>query len=381
MNGAMRHLRAAGSLALLLAVSPLSSQTISTIAGNGLFGAAKEGVAAAASPFSFQEGTPGGLAFDRDGNLYVSEAGTSRVWKVDRKTGLLASVAGTGEPGFSGDGGPASAARLREPGDLGFDRDGNLYIADLGNNRVRRVDGKSGLIGTFAGSGRPIFTADGLPATETPIGRPSGIVFDAAGNLFVVESYAGRLLRVDGTTGLVSTIVGNGTTTLRRDAKSGAGTGLPVPCSARMTSAGEIVFSATGANTLMKVSPSTGELTWLAGTGIPGYTGDGGPARKAQLSQPSSIAVDRGDNVWFVDWENNAIRRVDAKTGIIETRVGSSRPDRYGDMKTAGFAGDGGPATKAQLWRPTAVAFDGDGNLYVLDSKNHRIRKVEKAAR
>ena len=369
------------ALALLIAASPLPAQTITTIAGNDLFDRAKEGVAASASSFSFLEGTPGGLAFDRDGNLYVSETAAERVWKIDRKSGLLVAVAGTGESGFSGDGGPATAARLREPGDLAFDRDGNLYISDLGNNRIRRVDKKSGLIGTFAGAGRPVFIKDGLPAKETQIGRPSGIVFDRAGNLFVIESYAGRLLRIDAKTGIVSTIVGNGTSDFHRDAKTGTGTGLPVPSSLRMMSTGEVVFSVTGFNTLMKVNPATGELTWLAGTGIPGYAGDGGPARKAQISQPSSIAVDRDDNVWFVDWDNNVVRRVDAKTGIIETRVGSVRTDRRGDTHTAGFAGDGGPATKAQLWRPTALAFDKNGNLYIVDAKNHRIRKVEKAAR
>lgn len=367
--------------AVFLLVRPLDAQTITTIAGNGLFGAGGDGVPAISSPLSFSEGTPGRIVFDADGNLTFSEPGAHRVRRIDKKTGLLVSAAGTGRPGFSGDGGPATAARLNEPGDLAFDMSGNLYIADLGNRRIRRVDRKSGLIDTFAGTGHPVFTADGSPARETPMGRPSGLVFDPAGNLFVVESFAGRILRVDAKTTLVSSLVGNGTTILRPEAKKGTETGLPVPSSAGMTSNGEIVFSATGQHILMKVNPATGDLGWLAGTGIPGNTGDGGPARKARLSQPSAIAIDRDDNIWFVDWGNNAVRRIDAKTGIIETRVGSSRTDRWGEAQTAGFAGDGGPANTSQLWHPTALGFDRDGSLYIVDARNQRIRKVEKAAR
>ncbi|HQR45739.1 MAG TPA: Teneurin-2 [Thermoanaerobaculia bacterium] len=197
----------------------------------------------------------------------------------------------------------------------------------------------------------------------------------------MIESYSGRLLRIDAKSGLVSTVAGNDTTNFDPGATTARGTGLPVPSSARRTSRGEIVLSVTGANALVKVNPATGELARIAGTGIPGYAGDGGPATRAQLSQPTAVAVDRDDNVFFVDWDNNVVRRVDAKTGIIETRVGSSRMDRYGEMQTAGFSGDGGPATKARLWRPNALAFDGDGNLYVIDARNHRIRKVEKAGR
>lgn len=376
-----RRFLSTAAFPLLFAALPLPAQTITTIAGNGLFAAGGDGVPALSSPLSLSEGTPGGIVFDRAGNIYFSESGANRVRRIEKKTGLLATVAGTGRPGFSGDGGPATEAKLREPGDLAFDTAGNLYIADLGNNRIRRLDAKTAVIETFAGTGNPIFTKDGSPAKETPIGRPSGIVFDTAGNLFVVENYAGRILRIDAKTGLVSTLVGNGTTELHTDAKIGIATGLPVPSSARITSKGEIVFSVTGSHILMKVNPVTDGLTWIAGTGMPGYTGDGGSARQAQLSQPAAIAIDRDDNIWFADWDNNAIRRIDAKTGIIESRVGSARRDRWGNPQTAGFAGDGGPAGKAQLWHPTSLGFDPDGNLFIVDARNERIRKVEKAAR
>ena len=376
----LRH-SSAFLLLLLLVLHPLGAQTISTIAGNGLVGAAEDGVPALSSPFTFNEGTPGSIVFDADGNLIVSESGAHRVRRIEKKSGLLVTVAGTGTAGFSGDGGPAKAAKLNEPGDLALDKAGNLYVADLGNRRIRRVDRKSGLIETFAGTGNPIFTKDGSPAKETPMGRPSGLVFDAAGNLFVVESYSGRILRIDARTTLVNSLAGNGTTVLNSEAKRGTETGLPVPSSAGITSKGVIVFSVTGQNILMTLNPATGELSRIAGTGIPGNTGDGGPALKAQLSQPSAIAVDRNDNIWFVDWDNSAVRRIDAKTGVIDTRVGSAQTDRWGEVHTAGFAGDGGPANKAQLWHPTALGFDRGGSLYVVDARNQRIRKVEKAAR
>jgi sugar lactone lactonase YvrE len=375
------RLFASASLSLLLAALPLSAQTITTIAGTGMSGVGKDGVPALSSPLSLSDVTPSGIVFDRAGNLCFSEPGAHRVRRIDKATGLLSTVAGTGQAGFSGDGGPATAAKLKEPGDLAFDAAGDLYIADLGNRRIRRIRTKTGVIETFAGTGSPTFKKDGSPALETAMGRPSGIVFDKAGNLFVVETYAGRLLRIDAKTGLVRTLVGNGTTVLHREAKTGTETGLPVPTSARIDSKGEIVFSVTGQNILMKVNPATDELTWIAGTGIPGYAGDGGPARAAQLSQPTSIALDAEDNIWFLDWDNNAVRHIDAKTGIITTRVGSARPDRRGEMQTAGFSGDGGPADKALLWHPTALAFDPDGNLFIADARNQRIRKVEKAAR
>jgi sugar lactone lactonase YvrE len=367
-------------LLFLLDLPPLRAHTISTIAGNGLFAKAGDGVPAISSPLYLGEGTPARVVFDADGNLYFSESAAHRVRKIERKTGLLFTVAGTGRAGFSGDGKPATTARLSEPGDLAFDRAGNLYIADLGNRRIRRIDRKSGIIETYAGSGAPIFTKDGSPARDTPMGRPSGIAFDAAGNLFVVECFSGRILRIDAKTTIVTTIVGNGTIELQPNAKKGTETGLPAPSSAAMTSKGEIVFSVTGQHILMKADPATGALTWIAGTGIPGDTGDGGPALKAQLSQPAAIAIDRDDNIWFIDWENNAVRRIDGRTGIIETRVGSSRRNRWGEIETAGFSGDGGPADRAQLWHPTALGIDREGDLYIVDARNQRIRRVEKAA-
>lgn len=374
----MRH--ALLALTFLAAAAPLGAQTITTIAGNGQQGAGRDGIPATESPLFMLHQTAAGLVFDRDENLYFSESGTNRVRRIDKKSRRIFTVAGTGEAGYSGDGGPATAAKLREPGDLAFDPAGKLYVSDTGNNRVRRIDLKSGVIETFAGTGRLGYSKDGLPATETPIGHPIGIAFDSAGNFYVMDPYVCRLFGADARTRIVRTIVGDGTLTLRLGAKKGTDTGLAIPAAIRVTSTGDVVFSDADGHSLLKVNPKTGDLTHIAGTKLFGLTGDGGPATRARLNLPTTIALDRSDNIWFSDSGNSVIRRIDAKTGIIETRVGSGRVNRMGETERDGFEGDGGPASKAQLNRPTGIGFDRDGNLYILDTLNNRIRKVEKAA-
>ncbi len=375
----MRH--ALLALTFLAAAAPLGAQTITTFAGNGQQGAGPDGILATESPLFMLQQTVAGLVFDRDGNLFFSESGANRVRRIDRKSGRIFTVAGTGEAGYSGDGGPATAAKLREPGDLAFDPAGNLYVADTENNRVRRIDLKSGVIETFAGTGRLGNGKDGLPVAEMPIGHPVGIDFDEPGNFYVMDPYTSRLFAADAKTRIVRTLVGDGTLVLKFYVKKGTDSGLAIPSAVRVTSTGDVVFSVTDCHSIMKVNPKTDELTHIAGTQLFGLTGDGGPATRARLNLPTTIALDRHDNIWFSDWANHVIRRIDAKTGIIETRVGSGRVNRYGDTEMAGFDGDGGPATKAQLHRPTGIGFDRDGNLYILDTLNNRIRKVEKAAR
>jgi trimeric autotransporter adhesin len=365
----------AGALAL-----PLAAQTITTIAGNGRPGSGPDGVAATASPLLLNEGVPGTVAFDRDGNLYFPESGAHRVRKIGGKSGTITTVAGRGTPGFSGDGGPATDARLNEPSDLAFDADGNLLVADASNNRVRRVDRKTGVIETVWGNGRAVSGKDGLPAKETAVGHPTGLAVDARGDIFVVDSFGSCILRLDAASGLSRRIAGNGTYNFDLDATNAANAGLPVPSQIRLTSDGDLVVTVTSSHAIVRLNPATGAMKRIAGNGMPGNTGDGGSAREARIEQPAALAVDRGDNVWFVDWGSSSVRRVDAKTGVIETRVGSTRVDRRGDTKTEGFSGDGGPATKAQLWHPSGLGFDKDGNLYVLDAHNSRIRRVEKAA-
>jgi streptogramin lyase len=377
----VRRIRVPGIAALTAALAlPLAAQTITTVAGNGEPRPGPDGIAAKKSSLLLNEGVPGVVLFDEAGNLYFPESGAHRVRKIDGKSGTITTVAGTGTPGFSGDGGPAIEARLKDPADLAFDADGNLLIADASNNRVRRVDRKSGVIETFWGNGRAAFGKDGLPAKETPVGHPTGLAVDARGDIYVVDTFGSLLLRLDAKSGLSRKIGGNGTFNFDSNAANARDTGLPLPCQIRFTPDGDLVVTVAGNHAIVRLNPATGAMTRIAGTGMPGNTGDGGPAREARIEQPAALAIDRGGNVWFVDWASSSVRRVDAKTGVIETRVGSKHVDRRGDVQTNGFSGDGGPADRAQLWHPSGLGFDRDGNLYILDAHNSRIRKVEKAA-
>jgi len=377
----MRHLAPLLALALSAAAPPVAAQTITTVAGNGEQGAGPDGALARESPLFMLPGTPAGVVFDRDGNLYFSEAGANRVRRLEKKSGRLFTVAGTGVAGNTGDGGPALAAKLNEPGDLAFDPAGNLYVSDLGNNRVRKIDLKTGTIDAFAGNGRLGFAQEGVNIREANLGRPLGIAFDAEGNFYVMDPYSSRLLAADVRTKLFRTIVGNGSMAVDLRARKGTEMGLDIPTAVRVTSKGDVVFSVSDSHAILKVNPKTDDLTLVAGTLLYGWTGDGGPATKAHLWNPTAIALDRDDDVWVIDSAPSLIRRIDAKTGIIETRVGSATVTTSGEVDMGGFSGDGGPAAKARLNRPAGLGFDRDGNLYVLDTLNNRIRKVEKAAR
>jgi sugar lactone lactonase YvrE len=281
-----------------------------------------------------------GIAFGPDGSLYVADQGNNRIRRID-KNGTVSTVAGSGagadllsqtyccKGSFAGDGGPATAAQLWNPSDVALDQQGNLYIADHNNNRVRKVD-QQGVITTIAGSGTAGFSGDGGPATaaqlntESPnvvtpdVGGPGqtmSLAFDADGNLYITDSGNARVRKVDG----------------------------------------------------------KGIITTIAGTGTAGFSGDGGPAKAAQLGNLSGLAFDAEGSLYIADapgrgFRDSRIRKID-KAGIITTFAGTGE---------GGFSGDGGPATAAALLAPGNITFDSQGNLYIADNGNNRIRKVDK---
>jgi sugar lactone lactonase YvrE len=254
---------------------------------------------------------PNGLAVDRDGNLFISDVGTHQIYKLDR-AGKLMVIAGTGQPGFAGDGGPATAARLNAPSDLCFDGQGRLLIADTFNHRIRRID-KNGTFTTIVGDGKSNYSTAPATALAVSLNNPQSIVLDGEGNLFIADTYN---------------------------------------------------------HVVRKIAPN-GNVTTFAGTEA-GLAGDKGPAGKAQLNLPQAVAVAPDGSVYIADAANSRIRRV-TPDGIIQTIAGSGPGSGEGG---AGFAGDGGATEKAKLFSPTDLKFNSAGQLYLSDSGNNRVRLI-----
>jgi sugar lactone lactonase YvrE len=363
----MRPLRTFAPAVLSLA-SLASAQTITTVAGTGAPAASPDRVPASASSLALATDTVGNVVFDDDGNMVFSEGRSCRVRRVARATGLLETLAGDGTCGYAGDGGPATKARLKAPAEVAFDRSGNLYVADSGNNLVRRVDRRTGVITSVAGNRAPGYGPDG-PATETPIGRPSGLTFDRKGRLLVTEVFSSRVRRLDLGSGRIETVAGKND--LIFNPGPALQTGFAWPNSPRFDRGGALYFTASGNNLVLRLDPKGAAVSAYAGNGLAEHTGDGGPAGAAALNQPGALAVDAAGNVFIADTGNNVIRRVDAKTGVISHVAGTGEE---------AFGGDGGPAASAALNDPVGLGLDGKGNLFVIDARNYRIRKIEGVA-
>src|SRR5215217_9327185 len=310
---------------------------------------------------------PTDVALDAEGNMYISDTGEycsgpggDTVRKVDPH-GTITTVAGTGEAGFSGDGGPATKARLDFPSAVAVDREGNLYIADGSNYRIRKVD-EGGIITTFAGTGKARHSGDGGPATSAQLREPDQMTFDAKGNLYLADYTSVRKIDPSGT---ITTVAGTGRFGFSGD--GGPATEAKLTASdVALDDKGNLYISDTEHHRIRKVDRD-GIIHTVAGTGKEGYSGDGGPATKAALALPTGIAVDGEGNLFIACHHNSRVRKVD-RNGTITTFAGT------GQM---GFNHEKGPARKVMLNQPWDVYFDdGSGVLYIADAFNSRIRAV-----
>jgi sugar lactone lactonase YvrE len=293
------------------------------------------------------------------------EPGSSTARMASSVVGIITTFAGSGVEGFSGDGGPATEARLNEPADLAFDRSGNLYIADKNNHRLRRVDATGEFITTAVGNGNPEASTESTVSSEVSIGLPNDVLVDSAGNLYIADVFNSRILKLD-PDGTIATIAGLGSNGFSGDGAPAVQAQLNVPTGLALDLRGNLFIADRGNHRIRQVNLTSGIITTVAGDGTAGFSGDGGPATSASLNYPSGIAVDSQGNLLIADTLNGRIRMVGID-GTISTLAGS---------QGLGFSGDGGPATEAKLNWPTSVAEDWQGNLFIADSNNNRIRRV-----
>jgi sugar lactone lactonase YvrE len=276
---------------------------------------------------------------------------------------IITTIAGGDSTGL-GDGGPATACELNNPYSTAIDAAGNLYIADAGNNRVRKVN-TAGIITTIAGTGVEGYGGDDSAATTAKLAGPVGVAVDASGNLYISDDYNARIRKVN-TSGIITTIAGISAYGYSGDNGPATAAKLYSPHGIAVDGSGNVYVCDALNNCIRKIN-TAGIITTIAGTGMPGYSGDGYAATAAKLDQPFGIALDDSGNIYFAEWGNNCVRKINT-SGIINTIAGGNN--------TLGFSGDNGPATAADFHIPIGIAIDGNGNIYIGDSYNNRVRKI-----
>ena len=345
----------------------MAELVITTAVGTGEKGFAGDGGPANAALLN----GPFDVAFDAGGNLYFSDTFNNRIRRVEARSGVITTVAGNGDKGFSGDGGPATGAALNEPYGIALDQAGNIFVADRLNRRVRRIDAASGSISTLAGTGEAAYGGDGGPAAAAGLAEPNGLAFDAGErHLYITDVADNRVRIVDLARGTIATFAGTGAAEHSGDGGPAAAAGTFGARAVKVGADGTVFILERQGSSLRAVDPGTGIIATIAGTTARGYGGDGGPALAAVFDAPKEMAIDRDGSLIIVDTENHAIRRIDRASGIVTALAGGRK----------GTGGDGGPATEAGLDRPHGAVVGPDGAIYIGDTNNHRIRKVTRTA-
>ena len=340
-----------------------NAQVITTIAGTGTAGYNGTGIAATSAQLS----SPQGLAVDAAGNIYIGDMANFRIRKIDISTGLISTIAGTGVNGYNGDGIPAISAQIGTPSALAFDENGDLYTTDW-TSRIRKITMSTGLISTVAGTGVAGYNGDGILATSAQLNMPNEVSFDASGNLYISDWINHRVRKVDKSTGIITTIAGTGTAGYNGDGIAATAAQLNGPCGIIFDNKGNIYIGEFQGHRIRKINTGTGLISTIAGSGTAGYNGDGIAATTAQLSFMAYIRFDAAENLYIGDAGNQRIRKIDKVTNLISTVAGTG---------TAGYNGDGIAATSAQLGTPYNLYFDKlNCNMYIAEYSNNRIRKI-----
>jgi streptogramin lyase len=340
-----------------------SEWTISTFAGNGTQGFSGDGGPATAA----QIDNPFGLVRGPDGALWFCEYTGQRIRKVD-PDGTIHTMAGNNQKGYSGDGGPALQASFNLPHEIRFDKAGNYFIADMTNHAVRRVDAKTGIITTFAGTGSAGYSGDGGPANKAQLKQPHSIQFGPDGSLYICDIGNNAIRKVDMKTGTISTFAGTGKSGNTPDGAPIEGTPIKGPRSMDFDHEGNLWLVTREGNQVLKFDLKGGKIHLIAGNGKKGFTGNGGPAKEAALSGPKGIALDAEGNAWLTDTESHSVRMVNAKTGNLELIAGTGEK---------GNGPDGDPL-QCKMARPHGIFADADGSVYIGDSESHRVRVLRK---
>lgn len=336
--------------------------TITSIAGNGEQGYAGDGGAATNATMD----NPFHVDIDQSrGLLYIADCFNYCIRQVDMKTGAIITFAGTGETGHSGDGGPATKAQLDEIYAIQVDSNGDVYIVQRFNPTIRKIELATGIITTVAGNATVGHSGDGGPATEAQMKEPNDIILDGKGGLLIADVQDQRVRRLDLDSGIITTFAGTGEFAHNGDGGPAIEADIFGARAICVDGKGNTYICERGGNTLRRVDAS-GIITTIAGTGEKGYTGDGGPAIDAEFNGPKAIRCDNDGNILVVDTENHCIRKVDVSSGIVTTVAGGH----------VGPEGDGGDALKAGMARPHGIVVDNAGAFYVADSENHRVRVV-----
>ena len=351
----------AAVVTLLICLAPKAqAQTITTIAGNGTMGFSGDGGPATAAEMA----APNGICSDTAGNIYVADEINNCVRKIST-TGIITTVVGIGSGGFSGDGGSATAAELNQPTGVAFDVTGDMYVADYMNVRIRKVDHATGIITTIAGNGTAALAGDGGPASAASFSGPCCLaIFRQL--LYVSDIQDNRVRVINLSTGIITTVAGNGATTYAGDGMPATAAHIVFPQGICVDTFGDLYIADNGGS-IRKVDHSTAIISTVAGTWTSAFYGDGGPATAAGVNGPDAVVVSKSGDIYLIDYQDNRIRKVDHITGIINTIAGDG---------SFAYGGDGGPASASKIRDSRGMCLDPQGNLFFGDQTSV-VRKIE----